>query len=47
MGLGMALDDDKQKSPALEAYYKALGLGLGDGLDTYVTKRIQELEGGQ
>jgi MSHA biogenesis protein MshN len=47
MGLGLALDDDKQQSQALEAYYKALGLGLGDGLDTYVTKRIQELEGGQ
>lgn len=47
MGLGLALDEDRQRRPALEAYYKALALGLGDSLDTYVMKRVQELEGEQ
>jgi tetratricopeptide (TPR) repeat protein len=47
MGLGLALDDNKQTSQAIEAYYKALGIGLGDSLDSYVMQRVQELEGEQ
>jgi Flp pilus assembly protein TadD len=47
MGLGLALDDNQQTAQALEAYYKALAIGLGDSLDTYVMKRVQELEGEQ
>lgn len=47
MGLGLALDDDQQRVAALEAYYKALAIGLGDSLDSYVMKRVQEIEGAQ
>jgi len=47
MGLGLALDDNKQTPQALEAYYKALAIGLGDSLDSFVLKRVQELEGEQ
>ncbi len=47
MGLGLALDDNQQTAQALEAYYKALAIGLGDSLDSYVMKRVQELEGEQ
>ena len=47
MGLGLALDDNKQTSQAIEAYYKALAIGLGDSLDSYVMQRVQELEGEQ
>lgn len=47
MGLGLALDDIKQTPQAIEAYYKALAIGLGDKLDSFVLKRVQELEGEQ
>ena len=47
MGLGMSLEAQGKKSQALEAFYKSLSSGLGDGLQPFVMGRIQQLEGVQ